>query len=654
MTRTRTWVGWATIAAALALLAVPQRAEAIHRTTPPVVQITDVPDTTPPPTIVMGGHAFMRSDTVVFHSNQDLLGNGNTVSQIFMYSIRKRTKQHIPAIVQLTRGNLPSQNPSGAIRRIAVAFESQADFLNRGSVGSQVFVFQQGDSRRGLTGPLVQVTTGPGESFNPQLSRNGLFIVFESTADLLGLGLPLGPRRLYRAPMRGLGSATCPSYPCTGNPGLVLLSSAEATHARIDLGGNTIAFQSSGDVLGDNSANGASQIYVEHMDTGVAERLTNAALGSRNPDLSRDGRRVVFESDADLLGTGSTHTQIFLAHGFIPNHSKVTVTATSFVVDQQLTAGTDGDTTDPTFSNALLEERVAVRSNANLQSGQLTHGVKQIFLLEYLAPRTSQLTTRTLDEPPPVISGSFIVFPSDEDLLANGNLTQQMFQLNTYKLLNPPVAPLPTPTATPTPSPPTPTFTPSPVPGDPVTVRLSIVNKAEDNADGTATCILGALVLDGYNNPVADGTQVNFELDPVDATVTATDGTTNGSAACDLTAYQAATGVIVTSQPGVAHSCVFYPVDQGGTSRTFTATVTGIFGPVIGTRTFLLPNVGNPTPTPTSLTPTPTRTPTVTPTPIVKTPTPTRSATPTKTRTPTPTRSATPTKTRTPTPTKTP
>ncbi|TMA72823.1 MAG: hypothetical protein E6J72_20185, partial [Deltaproteobacteria bacterium] len=349
MTRINAWSIVAALAAVMFLL-VPQRAEAIHRQTPPLVQVTQIPQTAPP-VFVLGGHSFMRTDIVVFHSDQDLLGNGNSVSQIFKYSIRQRTKQHIPAIYQLTHGNLPSRNPSGSIRRPAVTFESEADLLSNGSTGSQVFVAQPRNIKRGLTGPLIEVTRA-GESFNPQLSRNGLFLVFESTGDLLGQGLAPG-RYIYWTPLRNLGSATCPSYPCANNPGLVLIAPVEATRPRIDLSGNAITFQSTADVLGDHTSNGVQQIYVHHMDTGVTERLTNAAQPSRNPDMSTDGRRVAFESDADLLGTGSTHTQIYVAHGNIPLGVKVGVTATSFVVDSQVTAGTDGDTTDPSLANAL-------------------------------------------------------------------------------------------------------------------------------------------------------------------------------------------------------------------------------------------------------------------------------------------------------------
>ena len=79
MTRINTWSIVAALAAVMFLL-VPQRAEAIHRQTPPLVQVTQIPQTAPP-VFVLGGHSFMRTDIVVFHSDQDLLGNGNSVSR---------------------------------------------------------------------------------------------------------------------------------------------------------------------------------------------------------------------------------------------------------------------------------------------------------------------------------------------------------------------------------------------------------------------------------------------------------------------------------------------------------------------------------------------------------------------------------------------
>jgi len=164
----------------------------------------------------------------------------------------------------------------------------------------------------------------------------------------------------------------------------------------------------------------------------------------------------------------------------------------------------------------------------------------------------------------------------------------------------------------------------------PTSVSLTLIQRAQDNGDGTITGILDATVLDGSRNPVPDGTQVDFAATTLD--VSATDGTTGGSASCDLTSFQAATGIVVMPQPGVAHSCIVYAKKLAGTTRTFSATVTVGTATVTTSASYVLHGAGFLTPTPTS-TPTPTKT---------------RTPTPTKTRTPTPTKTRTPTPTRTP------
>jgi len=59
------------------------------------------------------------------------------------------------------------------------------------------------------------------------------------------------------------------------------------------------------------------------------------------------------------------------------------------------------------------------------------------------------------------------------------------------------------------------------------------------------------------------------------------------------------TGVPIVNEPGVAHGCVIYPVDQVGSTRQLSATVTPDAGPpIVAAGTFTLPASG-PAPSPT-------------------------------------------------------
>ncbi|MCG8436028.1 MAG: hypothetical protein MJA83_18570, partial [Gammaproteobacteria bacterium] len=64
---------------------MPAVVHALHRQTPSVVQVTGAAST------VLGGQRYIsNSSDIVFHSDGDLLGNGNQVSQIFSFDLEAR------------------------------------------------------------------------------------------------------------------------------------------------------------------------------------------------------------------------------------------------------------------------------------------------------------------------------------------------------------------------------------------------------------------------------------------------------------------------------------------------------------------------------------------------------------------------------------
>src|SRR5262249_58785202 len=66
----------------------------------------------------------------------------------------------------------------------------------------------------------------------------------------------------------------------------------------------------------DGNSNGSQQIWLYQITTNppfnTPIRLTNGVGDSTHPTMSQDGRLVVWQSTADLLGTGSTGSQLFL------------------------------------------------------------------------------------------------------------------------------------------------------------------------------------------------------------------------------------------------------------------------------------------------------------------------------------------------------
>lgn len=148
-----------------------------------------------------------------------------------------------------------------------------------------------------------------------------------------------------------------------------------------------------------------------------------------------------------------------------------------------------------------------------------------------------------------------------------------------------------TPTRTPTPVGPTPTptgptTTPTPGIGLPSNLTLALLTAcAGDNANGTLTTIVAATVTDVNSNPVPDNTSVIYSIAaPSGGAVISSPSLTNTDPTCDVTAFETACGS-VTNQPGVANTCITYPVGQSGTSRS----VTGTSGAATDTQNITLP-----------------------------------------------------------------
>ena len=171
---------------------------ALHNNSPLIVQITDRPSS-----MLGAGQFAMASNVVVFHTDADLLGNGNTVPQIFVFDTAKRVLKGERALHQLTFGNAASYNPSATARARSLAFESTADHLGNGSTGRQIFASRLVRFKSANGAVLDQITYGLGESFDPKLNASGRYLLFSSTGDLNGDGLAPGVD-LYRSELRRL------------------------------------------------------------------------------------------------------------------------------------------------------------------------------------------------------------------------------------------------------------------------------------------------------------------------------------------------------------------------------------------------------------------------------------------------------------------
>ena len=546
----RAAAGLVIFALVVAAVLASTNAEALHLKSPLITQVTDRPSQT-----LDGAHFTMVSNVMMFHSDADLLNNGNSVPQIFVFDTAKRILKKQRAFYQVTFGDQPSLSPSGAPRASTFAYYSAGDPLGNGSTGRQIFTARQVHFKHPEKIKLVQLTKGVGESYLPKLNFSGRFIVFTSTGDLNKENLAPG-EHLYRAEPRKLRNAKCGSYPCPfggTNPGLELVTRVIATEPAVNPGGDQVAFVSSEDAAGNACVNGAKQIYLKDFKSGIITQLTFGLADSTNPVFSRDGEFLFFQSAADLALNGNTRINVFqIDLAQVP--PKLT----------QLTFGTDGDTTEPAPGPGGAV-RLFFTSTADL-SGTGTAGVRRLYVMEIL--RNHQIFRLSDNQQiDPGIDGnfSFTIFVSNSDWLGNGNTDKQLFFLNSFRIVGDPPGkpPKPEPTATPR-------------AGDPATLGLALTtNLSEDNGDGTLTTVIAGTVGDTFGAPVADGVRVDFSvLAPTNGAVIS-DADTNGgpNPECNVVQFQQRTGVPIVTQPGKAYACLTYPREQVNTIRQIKGAV---------------------------------------------------------------------------------
>jgi len=162
----------------------------------------------------VSGNAEMNLEAtvIVFNSNQAIGGPSNGFQQIFLYPITGSPPFPLPE--RLTNGNGDSTNPSTNQDGMLVVFQSTADLLGTGSTGSEIFLLDR------RTGILRQLTNGAGESTSPSMGGGGRFVLFLSTTDFAGGGGVSGGPHLfiydliedviYQATPAGPGSAGNP------------------------------------------------------------------------------------------------------------------------------------------------------------------------------------------------------------------------------------------------------------------------------------------------------------------------------------------------------------------------------------------------------------------------------------------------------------
>lgn len=218
-----------------------------------------------------------------------------------------------------TAADGPSGNPAISANGNAVAFTSDADNLVPDDTNEQRDVFVAGHD-----GSISRVSVGVdgseanGPSSQPDLSRDGHLVVFTSSASNLVPDDTNGQadvflRDLSRGTTRRI-SVAADGRQGTGSSGAPAISDD----------GSTITYESSSSELVPNDTNGVADVFVR-TSGGAVERVSISSSGAQQdkaitapfvstPDISADGRFVVFDSDATTLYAGDKNrrTDIYL------------------------------------------------------------------------------------------------------------------------------------------------------------------------------------------------------------------------------------------------------------------------------------------------------------------------------------------------------
>jgi subtilisin family serine protease len=219
-----------------------------------------------------------------------------------------------PALQLISRaaGGRPGNDDSGPVSLSSdgryVAFTSMAsDFTNKDyNLQEDVFVVDRQTQALECLSKTSTGETGNGRSFNPRISRDGRYVVFQSAATNLVSGDTNDREDVFLAD-RQSHTITRVSV---GAGGAQL--SRDSGYARISGDGRYVAFESLAANLTSPDTNGTWDVFLRDVVAGTNLCLSLAASGTANdeshsPVISNDGSLVVFSSLASNLAPGDTN-----------------------------------------------------------------------------------------------------------------------------------------------------------------------------------------------------------------------------------------------------------------------------------------------------------------------------------------------------------
>ncbi len=408
---------------------------------------------------------------VAFSSDANNLVSGDTngVRDIFVYDRDTNTTQRISIRTGGEQGNSNSFSPVISDDGRIVAFYSHASNLVSGDTNGRADVFAH-DRQTGETTLMSVVLNGSGngDSRDPDISGDGRYVVFSSTASNLVGGDTNQAEDIFRWDRYGLlmerisvdsNEAQANDYsrnPAINGDGqrivftsdagnlvagdgnftadIFLRDTATGTTSRVSLtdgggeangtswlpdistSGQHIVFVSLATNLVSGDANGYADVFLRNTDTARTRIISIATDGtqgnnwSEDPAISGDGRYVAFDSFATSLSPGTSPD---LRKLLIRDRNTDTLLLASISTTGVIANGGSREA-----AMAANGRYVAFTSGASNLVANDTNGKADIFLHDYVGPPTLSVN-HTIGAP-----GSYFVF-SGANWAVNGTAVVQ-------------------------------------------------------------------------------------------------------------------------------------------------------------------------------------------------------------------------------------
>ena len=362
---------------------------------------------------------------VAFESSADDLvpGDTNFSRDIFVRDRDAGTTTRVSVSSSEAQGNSHSYNPSMSTDGRYIVFHSKASNFVSGDVFGgflDAFVHDRDTGTTTLLSVSMFGGVASGNSYDVDITPDGSYVAFYSSANDLVANDTNNRSDAFIRDL-GTGAITRVSVSSAGVEG-----DGNSLDVTFSSDGQIVTFSSLATNLVAGDTNGAQDVFVHVVATGVTTRVSESTFGvqgnsfSRLPRMSSDGRFVAFESRANTLVPNDTNSSddVFL-------HDRTTGVTSIVSVDSN---GVYGNNASRAPSMSADGQRIAFYSWAsNLVPGDV--GNLDIFVHDTTLQVTQRTSVDSFGVPgnghsvDPCISadGRFVAFQSASDNLVTGD-----------------------------------------------------------------------------------------------------------------------------------------------------------------------------------------------------------------------------------------